>query len=135
MVGTAGFPAGATLTAGCIAAGGRKLAISFRCRGCPGCAAIACNCLFIGGGGGGGVFFATTCRFITAAGGAATWPAVDALPPSTDWGVGFAATRRVIGAAATCCGVTLTATFATGWALVNAPWGTAVTAPGTVLFT
>lgn len=136
MVGVAGFPGGATFAAGCAAAAlaGRKLAVCCRPSGTPGCAAIAFCRAANEGGGGGGVFFATTCRFITAAGGAATWPAVEAFAPSTACGVGATATRAVTGADAICCAFTATATFATGCALANAVCGTAVTAPCTVLF-
>jgi hypothetical protein len=134
VVAVAGLPAGATLTAGCPAAALAEpnVAISFLLTGTPGCAAMAFCLAANGTGAGGGVFLTTTARLITAAGGAATWPALEAFAPNTACGVGTTATRGVIGADAICCGVTFTAAPATGCALANAFCGTAVTAPATV---
>ena len=74
MVAVAGFPGGATFTAGCAAGAlaGRNAATSRLGKGWPGCAAMACCFWAKDAGGGGGVAFAITCRFITAAGGAET---------------------------------------------------------------
>src|SRR5207245_1138165 len=128
----------ATFTAGrgaaAAPAGARRLASSFLGKGCPGCAAIACCLAANGAGGGGGAFFAITCRFITAAGGAVTWFAVEAFAPSTAAGVGFTATLALTGAALSCSAFTATAAFATGCALAKARCGTAVTAPCTFRF-
>ena len=99
--------------------------------GTPGCAAIACCRAANGTGAGGGAFFATTCRFMIAAGGAVTWPAVAAFAPSTLSRVGATATRAVIGAAASSRAFTVTDALATGCALTNACWGTTITAPCT----
>jgi hypothetical protein len=77
---------------------------------------------------------ATTCRLATAAGGAATRPAVAALAPKTLSLVGATATRALIGAAAISRALTATATFATGCALTNACCGTTITAPWTFRF-
>jgi hypothetical protein len=77
---------------------------------------------------------ATTCRFTTAAGGAATRPAVAALAPRTLSRVGATATRAFIGAAAISRAFTVTAAFATGCALTNARCGTTITAPCTFRF-
>ena len=73
--------------------------------------------------------FAITCRFIIAAGGALTRPAVEALAPSTACWVGTTAALTLIGALAICCGFTATATRATGCALAKARCGTTITAP------
>ena len=136
-LGVAGFPGGACLTIGCAAGvfAGRKVCTSCRSRGCPGCAAKACCCLAKGTGGGGGVALATTGRLATAAGGAATCPALLALAPSTLSRAGATAALELMGAEAISRMFTVTATLATGCALTKARCGTAVTAPATFLFT
>lgn len=134
MVGWAGFPGGACLTIGREAAAGRRVCISRRGSGWPGCAAIACCCLANGTGGGGGVRLAMTCRFATADGGALTCPAEEAFAPSTLSRVGLTATLAATGAAASCCALIATAACATGCAPANACCGTTVTAPCTFRF-
>lgn len=136
MIGVAGFAGGATLTAGCAAAAaaGCKLATCCLPSGTPGWAAMACCRAANEGGGAGGVFFATTCRLATAAGGAATCPAVEAFAPCTACRVGATATRPLTDADAISCAFTVTDTFATGCALANAFCGTAITAPCTPRF-
>jgi hypothetical protein len=137
MFGVAGFPGGACLTSGCASAvaAGRKVRTSLFANGCPGCAARACCCLANGTGGGGAGALAITCRFTTAAGGAATRFAVEALAPSTLSRVGATATLELIGAEAMSRAFTATAALPTGCALTKVRCGTAVTAPRTFLFT
>ena len=83
--GVAGLPGGATLTIRGVAAApvGRRPCNSAFGRGSPGVAARACCCFTNGTGGGGGARLATTSRFMTAAGGAVTRFAVEALAPRT----------------------------------------------------
>jgi len=134
VVAVAGLLGGATLTVGCTAAAGRRVCIWLRASGSPGCAASACCCFAKGTGGGGGVFLATTWRLATAAGGAVTCPAVEALDPRTLSRVGATATLPLNGADAICCALTCTLACATGCALVNACCGTTITAPCTPRF-
>ena len=61
--------------------------------------------------------------------------ALAAEAPRTLFLVGAATALGLTRAEATCCALTATAALATGCALVKALWGTAVTAPGTVLLT
>ena len=137
MCGVAGFPGGACLTIGCAAGvfAGRKVCTSCRAKGCPGCAAKACCCLAKGTGGGGGVALAITCRLATAAGGAATCPALLAIDPSTLSREGATVALELTGTEAISRAFTATAALATGCALTKVRCGTAVTAPATFLFT
>ena len=132
-----GLPGGACFTKGWAVAtfAGRKLCTCSGGSGRPGFLASSCCCLAKGTGGGGGVVFATTGRLATASGGLAIRLAVWAVSPRTLSRVGATTALGPTGAAVICFASTGTAARATGAELLNAACGTAVTAPGTVLFT
>src|SRR5205814_5912245 len=102
--------------------------------GLPGCAARADARAANDGGGGGGAVLATTRRSTSACGGrfaaAAAAPAATAPAARTLACVGVTATTFETGSRVTTSRGTATTCLATGWPLVKALVGPAVTAPG-----
>ena len=78
---------------------------------------------------------ATTWRLASAAGGAATRPALLAFDPRTLSREGVMAALELKGAEATSRAFTATAALPTGWAVTKVRCGTAVIAPATCRFT
>jgi len=139
VIGAAGLLGGATRTVGRAGApaatAGRSVCSSRLGSGWPGFAANACCCRANGTGGGGGGVLAITCRFITAAGGAETRPAVLDLAPRTLSREGATAAVVVMRAEASSRALICTTARPTGCALEKVRCGTAVTAPCTLRFT